>query len=471
MLRATGAGAAVALLALLVFVRGLFELLDPVAPDVAQLGAGSLIVFAAAALGGAAGAWQAALAGVPTRRAIVVVGAVCPGVACATASLVLSVAQAVDPGRALLELAMIAAGAGAGAWALPAVARLLARLRGTRGQSSAEYMGALLLVAVIVGALLASGVPAAIGDGMSSAVKAIAGGGVQTAQVSGGGGSGPGGGVDDPTADDDGDGLTNEEEEALGTDPDAEDSDGDGVSDDDEFTRGTDPLQGVEPLTEENLGRPWERIGISEDEWKLLEESILDEINPGGWKSFLFGDAVGSITLDENGELVLVPPGAMLYYEDGKLKVGELQEMGIGGGLVKGLAKVLGAGGKSSSAALRSVLAKLPASLRTRLAGAGVLRGTEATTAALPRFQPGRWLPHFEKHAAEFGYRTPVEYLGGARDLVGRSGVQTFTRSNGDKLFYDAARNEFAVLRPDGVLRTYFRPQNGSEYWRIQTGG
>ena len=49
--------------------------------------------------------------------------------------------------------------------------------------------------------------------------------------------------------------------------------------------------------------------------------------------------------------------------------------------------------------------------------------------------------------------------------------MQTFTRSNGDKLFYDAARNEFAVLKQDGVLRTYFRPQNGGEYWRIQTGG
>ena len=161
----------------------------------------------------------------------------------------------------------------------------------------------------------------------------------------------------------------------------------------------------------------------------------------------------------------------MIYVEDGELKIAEMMENGIGGGLVKGLAKVLGAGAKSSSAALKSVLDKLPASLRTRLAGAGVLRGTDVATTALPRFQPGRWLPHFEKHAAEFGYRTPVEYLRGARDLVGRSGVQTFTRSNGDRLFYDAARNEFAVLKPDGVLRTYFRPQNGSAYWRIQTGG
>jgi hypothetical protein len=360
-----------------------------------------------------------------------------------------------------------ATGAGV-ATALLALLVFVRGLRCVRGQSSAEYVGALLLVAVIAGALLASGVPAQIGDRMSSAVDAIAGGGGPTAQAAG---NEPGDAVADPTADDDGDGSNNQEETALGTDPGSADSDGDGVSDEDEFSRGTDPLQGVEPLTEESLGTPWERIGISEDEWKLLEQSILDEVNPGGLEGFLLGDAAGSVTLDERGELTLVPPGAMLYFEDGKLKIAELQENGIGGGLVKGLAKVLGAGAKSSSAALKSVLEKLPAGLRTRLAGAGVLRATEVTTTTLPRFQPGRWLPHFEKHAAEFGYRTPVEYLRGARDLVGRSGVQTFTRTNGDKLFYDAARNEFAVLKPDGVLRTYFRPQNGSEYWRIQTGG
>jgi hypothetical protein len=473
-LRATGAGVAAALLALLLFLRGLLELIDPFAPEMTQVGAGSLIVFAAAALGGAAGAWQAALAGVPTRREIVAVGAVCTGAACGGASLVLSISQSVDPGRALLELALIAAGAAAGAWALPAVALLLARLRGTGGQTSAEYMGALLLVAVIVGALLASGIPSQVANGMSSAVKMIAGGGAAIAPAGSAGGDGPGGLVVDPTGDDDGDGLNNEEEAALGTDPDEEDSDGDGMSDDDEFTAGTDPLQGVDPLTEENLGKPWERIGISEDEWNALEEAILDEINPGGLEGFLLGDAAEFLTLDENGELTLVPPGAMLYVEDGKLKIAEMQEMGIGGGLVKGLAKILGAGGKSAGTALKSALNKLPASLRTRLASAGVLRGADAaaaTTKALPRFQPGRWLPHFEKHAAEFGYRTPVEYLRGARDLVGRSGVRTFTRTNGDKLIYDAARNEFAVLRPDGVLRTFFKPQDGIAYWTKQIGG
>ncbi len=467
-LRATGAGAAFALLALLLFVRGLFELLDPLTTDVAQVGAGSLIVFAAAALGGAAGAWQAAMAGVTGRREIVVVGAVGPAAACAVLSLVLSIAGSVDPGRALLELVMIAAGALAGAWALPAVARLLARLRGTRGQSSAEYMGALLLVAVIIGALLASGIPGQIADRMTGNVDAIAdGNGARTTSY----GDDQREPIVDPTADDDGDGLTNEEEEALGTDPGEEDSDGDGMSDTEEFEHGTDPNQGIEALTEENAFKPWERLGISEDDWNDLVESILDEINPGGWKGFLLGDAAESIVLDENGELVLVPPGAMVGYEDGKLKIYPLMENGVGGGLVKGLAKILGAGGKSASTALKNALAKLSPSLRAQLASSGLLKGVEGaaeTAKALPRFQPGRWLPHFEKHAAEFGYRTPVEYLKGARDLTSRSGINTFTRANGDKLFYDTARNEFAVLKPDGVLRTYFKPQEGIDYWLKQ---
>ena len=461
MLRAAGAGVAVAVLAVLVQLRGLLEVLDPVAPEMAQVGAGALIVFVAALLAGVAGAWQAALAGVERRRDIVLVGAVCPGAALAALSLGLSVTASVDVTHALVELAVIGTGAGAGAWLLPTFATLIVRLRGTRGQTSAEYMGALVLVMLIVAALVT--VVPQIADRTGGMVDAI---------FAGEPGTNPA--IGNPTGDDDGDGLTNDEEGALGTDPGDADSDGDGMADGDEFDHGTDPTQGIAPMTEENVFKPWERLGITEDEWDSLEEAILDEINPGGWKGFLLGDAAEFLALDENGELVLVPPGAMVGFEDGKLKIHEMQENGIGGGLVKGLAKILGAGGKSASTALKNALEKLPAGLRAQLAGSGLLRGVEgaATTAkALPRFEPGRWLPHFEKHAAEFGYRTPVEYLRGARDMVGREGVETFTRANGDKLFYDAARNEFAVMKPGDILRTYFRPQNGRDYWLSQTGG
>ena len=88
-----------------------------------------------------------------------------------------------------------------------------------------------------------------------------------------------------------------------------------------------------------------------------------------------------------------------------------------------------------------------------------------------PAFRPGKWLTHFEKHGAEFGYKTSMEYLRGAQQLVeGGEDVLTHVRRNGDTLFYSKAKNEFAVLTGDGTIRTYFRPDEGIEYWYRQTG-
>jgi hypothetical protein len=194
-LRATGAGVLAALLALLVLVRGVFELLDPTTSELAPAGAGSLIVLAAATLGGAAGAWQAALAG-----------------ACAVASLVLSVAGSVDPGRALLELTMVAAGAAAGACALPALARF-ARPAARHARSDLRRAPARRRHHP---SLLASGLPAQIANRMSGNVDAIAAGnGVRTQS-------------------------------------------------------NTDPNQGIEPLTQDSAFKPWERLGITEDELKIF---------------------------------------------------------------------------------------------------------------------------------------------------------------------------------------------------------
>jgi MYXO-CTERM domain-containing protein len=49
------------------------------------------------------------------------------------------------------------------------------------------------------------------------------------------------------TGDTDGDGLSNGEEAALGTDPNSSDTDGDGIDDGDEVTGGTDPLDACDP--------------------------------------------------------------------------------------------------------------------------------------------------------------------------------------------------------------------------------
>jgi hypothetical protein len=72
----------------------------------------------------------------------------------------------------------------------------------------------------------------------------------------------------------------------------------------------------------------------------------------------------------------------------------------------------------------------------------------EEATALGPRFAPGRWLPHFEKHGAEFGYKNSVEYLRVPAISLAAKASKPFTRANGDRLFYDPVRNEFAAMRP-----------------------
>lgn len=42
------------------------------------------------------------------------------------------------------------------------------------------------------------------------------------------------------------------------------------------------------------------------------------------------------------------------------------------------------------------------------------------------------------------------------------------TRSNGDRIFYNQATNEFGVVTKDGVIRTYFKPADGIDYFNNQ---
>lgn len=74
---------------------------------------------------------------------------------------------------------------------------------------------------------------------------------------------------------------------------------------------------------------------------------------------------------------------------------------------------------------------------------------------------------HFLKRKDEFNYSTLTEYLAGARRVVGGgAGIDTKVRANGDTLFYEQTTNEFAVLTSQNVIRTYFRPVNGTKYWQ-----
>lgn len=74
---------------------------------------------------------------------------------------------------------------------------------------------------------------------------------------------------------------------------------------------------------------------------------------------------------------------------------------------------------------------------------------------------------HYQKHGAEFGNVTQSEYLALANALISNPDALTKT-DDGDTLYYDKAKNEFAVLSGDGFIRTFFKPDDGMDYWDRQ---
>ena len=74
---------------------------------------------------------------------------------------------------------------------------------------------------------------------------------------------------------------------------------------------------------------------------------------------------------------------------------------------------------------------------------------------------PQKLSEHFKKHGAEFGFTSESEYLAAAQKFASRqpgSDVLVKIRANGDRVIYNVSTNEFAVVTPDGTIRTYFKP-------------
>lgn len=80
------------------------------------------------------------------------------------------------------------------------------------------------------------------------------------------------------------------------------------------------------------------------------------------------------------------------------------------------------------------------------------------------------WEDHFSKHGAELGKITKEQYLQMANDLINSKSKSVLTKyeDDGDKLFYDVNKNEFLVLSTDGYIRTFFKPDDGLDYYNKQ---
>jgi pyocin large subunit-like protein len=76
----------------------------------------------------------------------------------------------------------------------------------------------------------------------------------------------------------------------------------------------------------------------------------------------------------------------------------------------------------------------------------------------------------FRRNGPDFGAADANDYAAKASAFVGHppAGTKTAVRGTGDKLFYDAASNTFAVMNRRGLPKTMFKPRDGGAYWTQQ---
>lgn len=78
---------------------------------------------------------------------------------------------------------------------------------------------------------------------------------------------------------------------------------------------------------------------------------------------------------------------------------------------------------------------------------------------------------HFEKHGGEFGRITKQDYLRQAqllRDAKVSGPIIEVVRRDGVTTRFDRQTGAFIAFNPNGVIRTFFKPNDGERYFRRQ---
>lgn len=95
--------------------------------------------------------------------------------------------------------------------------------------------------------------------------------------------------------------------------------------------------------------------------------------------------------------------------------------------------------------------------------------GTQENNVSLEFRNETLWEDHFEKHGSEFGYKSKEEYLKGANEVINSSTSKHKTEAeDGDEIYYDEEKNEIVFVSTDGYIRTYFKPNDGLNYYNRQ---
>jgi pyocin large subunit-like protein len=82
-----------------------------------------------------------------------------------------------------------------------------------------------------------------------------------------------------------------------------------------------------------------------------------------------------------------------------------------------------------------------------------------------------RTVEHFRKHGREFGHITMDEYVRRAqvlRDAPVGGDVLEMQRGDGTTVRFDRASGAFIAFNADGVIRTFFKPNDGERYFERQ---
>lgn len=76
---------------------------------------------------------------------------------------------------------------------------------------------------------------------------------------------------------------------------------------------------------------------------------------------------------------------------------------------------------------------------------------------------------HFEKHGSELGYTTKEDYLTGANKVIASSdSLHKQEAEDGDDIYFLKSTGELVIVSTDGYIRTYFKPEDGIEYFSRQ---
>lgn len=82
-----------------------------------------------------------------------------------------------------------------------------------------------------------------------------------------------------------------------------------------------------------------------------------------------------------------------------------------------------------------------------------------------------RWMEHYEKHGTEFGDISAEDYLRRAqalRDAAAGGPIVEAIRNDGVITRFDRNSGAFIAVNPNGVIRTFFRPNDGERYFHRQ---